>query len=241
MRMGVTLILTPIIANCVCTTSIVESRNLRLVGMCEQGPGSSKRLLARARKDRMAWPPCSAFLTSSCVALLESCAALLGLERRVACAEQTQEARVVFELRGLCRGAGSNGSGNSPRNGALPLFFSFKNSRYIPDSVPVVTIVNIRSTPMRIALGVTLILTPIIANCVSARHCRESFRLVGMCEQGPGSLRLLCTRARKDRMAWPPCSPHRIPDLFMRCVARVLHAASVTPEPIGRPCSLSAA
>ena len=24
-----------------------------------------------------------------------------------------------------------------------------------------------------IALGVTLILTPIIANCVSARHCRE--------------------------------------------------------------------
>ena len=24
------------------------------------------------------------------------------------------------------------------------------------------------------ALGVTLILTPIIANCVSARHCRES-------------------------------------------------------------------
>ena len=32
----VTLILTPIIANCVTT----ESRNLRLVGMCEQGPGS---------------------------------------------------------------------------------------------------------------------------------------------------------------------------------------------------------
>ena len=35
-------------------------------------------------------------------------------------------------------------------------------------------------------------------------------------------------------MAWPPCSPQRIPDLFKRCVARVLHAASVTPEPIGR-------
>ena len=53
--------------------------------------------------------------------------------------------------------------------------------------------------------------------------------------------RLLCTRARKDRMAWPSCSPQRIPDLFKRCVARVLHAASVTPEPIGRPCFLSTA
>ena len=30
-----------------------------------------------------------------------------------------------------------------------------------------------RSNPA-FALGVTLILTPIIANCVSARHCRES-------------------------------------------------------------------
>ena len=39
------------------------------------------------------------------------------------------------------------------------------------------------------------------------------------------SKRLLCTRARKDRMAWPPCSPHRIPDLFMRCVAEFLSEA----------------
>ena len=28
--------------------------------------------------------------------------------------------------------------------------------------------------PKTIVKGVTLILTPIIANCVSARHCRES-------------------------------------------------------------------
>ena len=37
--------------------------------------GKRVTVCTRARKDRMAWPPCSpiAFLTSSCVALLESC------------------------------------------------------------------------------------------------------------------------------------------------------------------------
>ena len=55
----------------------------------------------------------------------------------------------------------------------------------------------------------------------------RNLRLVGLCEQGPGSLEAIALHeSRKDRMAWPPCWPHRIPDLFMRCVARVLHAAS---------------
>ena len=48
---------------------------------------------------------------------------------------------------------------------------------------------RLRRTRIRNRKGVTLILTPIIANCVSARHCRSrNLRLVGMCEQGPGSL-----------------------------------------------------
>ena len=39
-------------------------------------------------------------------------------------------------------------------------------------------------------------------------------------------------RARKFRIACPPAIRQRMPERFMRCVTRVLLAASTTPEPM---------
>ena len=44
-----------------------------------------------------------------------------------------------------------------------------------------------------------------------------------------------------DTITCPPASPHVIPDRFRRWVNTVLHAASVTPLPIGTACATSAA
>ena len=35
---------------------------------------------------------------------------------------------------------------------------------------------------------------------------------------------------------FPPCLPERIPLCFILCVTKVLHAASMTPVPMGKPC-----
>ena len=42
-------------------------------------------------------------------------------------------------------------------------------------------------------------------------------------------------RARKVRTACPPTIRQRMPERFMRCVTRVLLAASTTPEPMAMP------
>jgi len=38
---------------------------------------------------------------------------------------------------------------------------------------------------------------------------------------------------RKVRMARPPAGRQRMPEHFLRCATRVLHAASTMPEPMG--------
>ena len=47
-------------------------------------------------------------------------------------------------------------------------------------------------------------------------------------------------RARKVRTACPPTIRQRMPERFMRCVTRVLLAASTTPEPMAMPSSFRA-
>ena len=41
------------------------------------------------------------------------------------------------------------------------------------------------------------------------------------------------------RMACPPRGPHRMPERLSRSVTRVLHAASTTPKPMGKPFALA--
>jgi hypothetical protein len=40
---------------------------------------------------------------------------------------------------------------------------------------------------------------------------------------------------RRSTMTWPPSISQVMPDCLSRCVNTVLHAASVTPLPIGNP------
>ena len=39
---------------------------------------------------------------------------------------------------------------------------------------------------------------------------------------------------RRSTIHWPPATPQLIPERFRRCANPVLHAASVTPLPIGK-------
>ena len=55
----------------------------------------------------------------------------------------------------------------------LLIYGLFQKGRVLAQDEVVICMVTTRP-PKTIVKGVTLILTPIIANCVSARHCRES-------------------------------------------------------------------
>ena len=45
-------------------------------------------------------------------------------------------------------------------------------------------------------------------------------------------------RARTVSTACPPWMHHRMPERFSLCVTSVLQAASTTPDPMAKPCSL---
>ena len=76
------------------------------------------------------------------------------------------------------------------------------------------------------ALGLMLSLTGVDAALISPAYTR--------------SKRPDLIMARKVRTACPPTIRHRIPERFMRCVTKVLLAASTTPEPMAKPSSFRA-
>ena len=62
--------------------------------------------------------------------------------------------------------------------------------------------------------------------------------LVGAGQQLPGALKALAlVECAQGQDGLPPAWRQRIPERFIRWVASVLHAASTTPEPMGKFCA----